>query len=156
MTSSLGDAPASPFSPRTAFQRAFNSPGTPTPSITTNNTSSPASAKAEFTKKEQIRCLLCGGKDCSKCGLEAYKQLVQPPPAIAQLHSHWINDSIIAMQRPNDIAFENGALKDMVTKKVTAVFNLTEPGEHPYCGTGNLAISGFPYSPEKLMHVGSE
>lgn len=154
MTSSLGDAPASPFSPRTAFQRAFNSPGTPTPSITTNNTSSPASAKAEFTKKEQIRCLLCGGKDCSKCGLEAYKQLVQPPPAIAQLHSHWINDSIIAMQRPNDIAFENGALKDMVTKKVTAVFNLTEPGEHPYCGTGNLAISGFPYSPEKLMHVG--
>lgn len=31
---------------------------------------------------------------------------------------------------------------------ITAVFNLTLPGEHPYCGDG-LGVSGFPYDPEK-------
>lgn len=116
--------------------------------------SSGSSLKSEFTKKEQIRCLMCGGKDCSKCGLDAYKAL--PNPAIVLLHSHWINESIVAMQRPNNIAFDNGALSDMVAKKVTAVFNLTQPGEHPYCGCGVLSSSGFPYSPEKLMHAGSK
>lgn len=105
-----------------------------------------------FTKKEQLRCLVCGGKDCSKCGLNAYKSL--PNPAIKLLHSHWINDCIIGMQRPNDTALDNGALDDMVAKNITAIFNLTEPGEHPYCGTGVLDHSGFPYSPEKLMSAG--
>jgi hypothetical protein len=110
--------------------------------------------RSEFTKKERFRCIMCGGKACSKCGLDAYKALQNP--AISGLHSHWINDSIVAMQRPNDIAFDNGSLQDMVAKKITAVFNLTEPGEHPYCGCGNLSASGFPYSPEKLMHAGSK
>jgi hypothetical protein len=32
--------------------------------------------------------------------------------------------------------------------KIAAVFNLTLPGEHPYCGDG-LGTSGFPYDPEK-------
>lgn len=111
-------------------------------------------SKGTFGKKEQIRCTFCGGKDCSKCGLNAYKQL--PHPAIKYLHSAWITDYIIGMQRPNDQALEAGALRDMVDKKITAVFNLTEPGEHPYCGTGVLADSGFPYSPEKLMAAGSK
>lgn len=109
--------------------------------------------KSEFSKKEQLRCMLCGGKDCARCGLDAYKAVATP--AIAKLHSHWINDSIVAMQRPNDFALDNGALEDMVQKKITAVFNLTEPGEHPYCGPGLLS-SGFPYTPEKLMHAGSK
>ena len=32
--------------------------------------------------------------------------------------------------------------------QIAAVFNLTLPGEHPYCGDG-LVSSGFPYDPEK-------
>jgi len=107
-----------------------------------------------FSKKEQVRCLTCGGKDCPRCGLDAYKQLENP--AIKYLHSHWITDSIVAMQRPNDTAFEMGALQDMVDKKISAVFNVTEPGEHPFCGTGNIHGTGFPYTPDKLMAKGSE
>jgi hypothetical protein len=106
-----------------------------------------------FDKKEQLRCLVCGGKDCPKCGLSAYKKLASP--AINLLHSHWITDEIVAMQRPNEEALLAGALEDMATKKITAVFNLTEPGEHPYCGTGTLEESGFPYLPQTLMTKGS-
>ena len=37
---------------------------------------------------------------------------------------------------------------------ITAVFNLTEPGEHPFCGHGILTSSGFPYHPEAFMASG--
>jgi hypothetical protein len=107
-----------------------------------------------FKNKEVVRCMFCGGSDCSKCGVDAYKKLDHP--AIDQLHSHWITDYIIAMQRPNNTSLQNGALADMTKKKVTAIFNLTEPGEHPYCGTGNLKESGFPYSPELVMSAGGK
>lgn len=39
---------------------------------------------------------------------------------------------------------------------MTAVFNLTEAGEHPYCGDGLEESSGFPYLPETFMREGSE
>jgi hypothetical protein len=96
--------------------------------------------------------MLCGGKECSKCGVEAYKRIANP--AIQQLHSHWITDNIVAMQRPNEINLINGALEDMAAKKITTIFNLTEPGEHPFCGCGTLAVSGFPYLPETVMERG--
>lgn len=118
---------------------------------------SPSPSKLTFSgfpKKEMMRCLLCGGKDCSKCGLEAYKKLENP--AIKCLHSHWITDYIVAMQRPNDQSFIDGALVDMIEKNITAVFNLTEPGEHPYCGCGVIHETGFPYSPQILMDSGSK
>lgn len=105
-----------------------------------------------YDKKEQMRCMLCGGKECSKCGLEAYKKVNEP--AINLLHSHWITDKIVGMQRPNESSLVNGALDDMVNKKITAIFNLTEPGEHPYCGCGTLPASGFPYVPETVMAKG--
>lgn len=41
-------------------------------------------------------------------------------------------------------------------KGVVAIFNLTEPGEHPHCGDGLEKISGFPYLPETFMREGSE
>lgn len=106
-----------------------------------------------YDRKEQMRCMLCGGKECSKCGVEAYKRIANP--AIQQLHSHWITDNIVAMQRPNEINLVNGALEDMAAKKITTIFNLTEPGEHPFCGCGTLAVSGFPYLPETVMERGS-
>lgn len=41
-------------------------------------------------------------------------------------------------------------------KGITAIFNLTEPGEHPHCGDGLEASSGFPYLPETFMREGSK
>lgn len=35
-----------------------------------------------------------------------------------------------------------------------AVFNLEEPGEHPYCGDGIIPKTGFSYTPEDLMKEG--
>lgn len=32
------------------------------------------------------------------------------------------------------------------------VFNLQEPGEHPYCGDGVDLRHGFSYDPEELMN----
>ena len=107
-----------------------------------------------FRKKEQVRCLFCGGDQCKRCSPLAY--LAQDNPAIPFLHSSWINESIIGMQRPSDVIFNQGALEGLKAAGITAVFNLTEPGEHPYCGTGVLEASGFPYSPERLMSVGSK
>lgn len=40
------------------------------------------------------------------------------------------------------------------TKGVVAVFNLEEPGEHPYCGDGIIPKTGFSYTPELLMNKG--
>ncbi len=98
--------------------------------------------------------MVCGGRDCPKCGVDAYKKLQNP--AIDKLHSHWITDYIVAMQRPNNKSLEAGALADFKKKKVTAIFNLTEPGEHPFCGPGIVHECGFPYCPENFMHVGSK
>lgn len=37
---------------------------------------------------------------------------------------------------------------------MTAIFNLQEPGEHPYCGDGINLKTGFSYTPELLMNAG--
>lgn len=112
-------------------------------------------SSSPFAKKERVRCMFCGGDQCSKCGINAHQKLEKP--GIPNLHSHWINESILAMQRPSDILLEEyGVLESFKRANITAVFNLTEPGEHPYCGPGVLPHSGFPYSPEKLMKAGSK
>jgi hypothetical protein len=36
---------------------------------------------------------------------------------------------------------------------ITAIFNLTESGEHPWCGDGLLS-NGFTYTPERFMAAG--
>ncbi len=97
--------------------------------------------------------MFCGGGTCRRCGIEAYK--TQETPALQNIHSSWINESIIAMQRPNEDMFvKSNVLAQFKSNKITAVFNLTEPGEHPFCGTGNQLYSGFPYNPETLMKSG--
>lgn len=103
--------------------------------------------------KEMARCVFCMGGACKRCGEHAYKN--QDHPAIDKLHSTWITDSILAMQRPSNYLFEkHGVLNQFIQNNVLAVFNLTEPGEHPYCGCSGLQSSGFPYSPEILMASG--
>lgn len=114
-----------------------------------------STSSSPFAKKERVRCMFCGGDQCSKCGIHAHQKLEKP--GIPNLHSHWINESILAMQRPSDILLEEyGVLESFKKANITAVFNLTEPGEHPYCGPGVLPHSGFPYTPEKLMKAGSK
>jgi hypothetical protein len=59
------------------------------------------------------------------------------------------------MQRPSDELFDSTDLIGNFSRsRITAVINLTEPGEHPFCGYP-LKASGFPYSPERLMSSGS-
>ncbi|KHJ90580.1 dual specificity phosphatase, catalytic domain protein [Oesophagostomum dentatum] len=62
-----------------------------------------------------------------------------------------ITDNILAMARPQPIHFENDVIIYQFKKSnIVAVFNLEEPGEHAFCGTGNL-VCGFSYDPERFM-----
>ena len=108
--------------------------------------------KVPFENKEVLRCFFCGGGHCKRCGPLAYSALESP--AFDKLHSSWITDSILAMQRPNESLFKEGKLLEQFRRyRISAVFNLTEPGEHPHCGAGNLEC-GFPYNPDTLMAAG--
>ena len=80
----------------------------------------------------------------------------QESPAIPKFNSTWITESVMAMQRPSDAFFDRGLLDQFKENKIVAVFNLCEPGEHPYCGYGIIAHTGFPYTPERLMTAGSK
>ena len=77
-------------------------------------------------------------------------------PAIKGLNSNWINDKIIASQRPSDrLIAEYGIIEQFKDKNVGAIFNLQEPGEHPFCGDGLVSDDiGFSYTPEKLQKHG--
>lgn len=97
--------------------------------------------------------MFCRGSSCKRCGSSAYLSLATP--ALEKVHSSWINESILAMQRPSELLFAEANLIEQFQRHgICAIFNLTEPGEHPYCGTGVLGATGFPYSPEKLMAHG--
>ena len=45
-------------------------------------------------------------------------------------------------------------INQLKSKNVVAIFNLEEPGEHPYCGDGIIPKIGFSYTPENLMQKG--
>lgn len=86
---------------------------------------------SEFKKKEALRCYFCGGAHCNRCSSTAFQSL--NTVAIPNLHSSWIDDTILAMQRPSDsILTEGKVLENFVQKKIKAVFNLTEPGSLDY------------------------
>jgi len=76
--------------------------------------------------------------------------------AFEKFHSTWITSSIVAMQRPSDeLIVSLNLIEKFSSAGVSAVFNLTQPGEHPFCGHA-LKSSGFPYTPENLMNAGSK
>ncbi|CDW87041.1 protein tyrosine phosphatase domain-containing protein 1 [Stylonychia lemnae] len=103
-----------------------------------------------FDEKTKLHCQFCGGKTCKH---ENWTRC--PTPAIQGLHSNWINDNVIASQRLSDrLIHQFEIIKQFKEKGVTAVFNLQEPGEHPYCGDGINVKSGFSYHPELLMNSG--
>ena len=76
-------------------------------------------------------------------------------PAIRGLHSEWVEGLLIGSQRLSDrLIKEYGIIDQFHEKGVVAVFNLEEPGEHPYCGDGIIPKIGFSYTPEKLSDKG--
>ncbi|EGR33826.1 protein tyrosine phosphatase domain protein 1 protein, partial [Ichthyophthirius multifiliis] len=103
--------------------------------------------KGEFEKKSKFLCMFCGGKNCPK---ENY--LKNPNiNAIEGLHSDWINNDILAMQRPSSrIIKDFNLIQQFKNNKIKAVFNLQLPGEHPYCGDNLNINSGFTYSIEEF------
>jgi protein-tyrosine phosphatase len=108
--------------------------------------------QVESEPNEQFRCLFCRGHFCNRCGPTAYRQCENI--ALHELHSNWITDSILGMARPTNL--NDILLQDFIEKGITAVFNLTMRGEHPYCGLkdGFLDSSGFSYNPERFMSRG--
>jgi hypothetical protein len=108
----------------------------------------------QWERKETVRCVFCRGSRCKRCGKNAYLIAINSP--IEKFHCNWITDEIMAMQRPADELFDTiNLLEAFQENKITAVINLTEPGEHPFCGF-KLKASGFPYTPERLMNAGSK
>lgn len=122
--------------------------------ILRNNKVSPVTQSRQWELKETMRCAFCQGSNCKRCGSNAYTHCENP--AFEGFHANWITEEILAMQRPSDELFEKlGLLQKFKDAGITAIINLTEPGEHPYCGYG-IKSSGFPYTPEKLMEHGSK
>ena len=108
-------------------------------------------------KKENERSLSFG-KDCRYCSKDAVQHCINP--AIPNIHSNWITESIVAMQRPHKKShFEHSdtPLMDSLKKLgITAIFNCTEIGEHPHCGDGILESIGLSYDPNDVVKEGIE
>ncbi|KAF0771456.1 hypothetical protein AaE_002446, partial [Aphanomyces astaci] len=100
----------------------------------------------EWEKSLTVKCRLCGGPKCRRCSESA--ALAKPTSPVTGLHADWATDSMLGMMRPSSRLFQAYRIVEQFQRlKIKAVFNLTLPGEHPYCGDG-LVASGFPYDPE--------
>ncbi len=145
------------FSPLSTRMKVLaKSPAESSPSAVINSTSNDERSVTNrpFEHKESVRCVFCRGPRCRRCGKDAY--LLCRSPVIEYIHSSWITDQILAMQRPADEHFVNHRFVEQLKEKgIVAVFNLQEPGEHHRCGFG-IKSSGFSYFPEKLMAEGSK
>ncbi len=67
--------------------------------------------------------------------------------------------SVLATQRPSERSLRDFHIVPWMRAQdppITAVFNLQEPGEHPWCGDGILPATGFSYDPETLERGGVE
>jgi len=103
-----------------------------------------------FDQKLTFICKFCGGKTCKHENYLSY-----PNSAITGLNSDWITTNILATQRPSSrIIKEFDIIKQFKENGINAIFNLQEPGEHPYCGDGINPISGFSYFPEEFYENG--
>ena len=99
-----------------------------------------------------LHCLFCGGADCKYENWLNWLHDSDHPNALDGLYSNWINNEIIAMQRPSTRLIK---IFDIIAQfkelGIKAVFNLQIPGEHKKCGDGIEYESKFAYLPEIFM-----
>ncbi|KAF1782270.1 Protein-tyrosine phosphatase-like [Phytophthora cactorum] len=101
---------------------------------------SPVKAR-EWEKTLKVKCRLCGGARCKRCSESA--ALAKQDSPVKGLHADWVADCALAMMRPSSRLMNEYKIAEQFHKlNITAVFNLTLPGEHPYCGDG-LGIIRF-------------
>uniref|UniRef100_A0A7S1UAR0 Tyrosine specific protein phosphatases domain-containing protein n=1 Tax=Phaeomonas parva TaxID=124430 RepID=A0A7S1UAR0_9STRA len=111
-----------------------------------------------FPRRNMLRSMWHGGRMCSHCGTfaperRAVMQGEEVP--FEGLNCTYITDSFLAMARPNEEQMAQFKIPRRFRRaKITALINLCMPGEHPFCGGGNLRASGFPYNPETFMNEG--
>lgn len=99
--------------------------------------------------RQRIHCsLFCGGRRCKFERWSAITRKEQERCAIQGLISNWVGEDLIASQRPSSSLFPKFSLiQQFKAKKVTAVVNLQEKGEHRNCGPdGILTSTGYSYS----------
>mmetsp|Transcript_26595 Transcript_26595/g.61283 ORF Transcript_26595/g.61283 Transcript_26595/m.61283 type:complete len:573 (-) Transcript_26595:259-1977(-) len=103
-------------------------------------------AAAGTSAGKWVQCRFEGGKGCKH---EDYRRQKEES-AISGLHSSWVTDDIIAMQRPTSRLLGSfPIIKEFKEQKITAVVNLQERGEHKDCGDG-IHPEGFSYQTEEF------
>jgi len=76
-------------------------------------------------------------------------------PPIRGLNSAWVTKDLLAMNRPSTRVMKEYKVIEQMTKQgVTAIINLCELGEHPYCGDGIEPTSGLSYVPGTFFQAG--
>ena len=81
----------------------------------------------EFDEKVTLLCSFCGGNTCPQ---EDFKTNKKQPNAIEGLHSNWITDNILAMQRPSERLIKQYSLYETWKREgISTILNLQEPGE---------------------------
>lgn len=106
--------------------------------------------KVEYKDGVRFICHFCGGKSCHH-----ENHANHPSPAIKGLHSDWITNEILATQRPSTRLIKEFDIPKLFRENyIFSIFNLQEPGEHPYCGDGIEKNSGFSYQPEDFYKEG--
>lgn len=104
----------------------------------------PLKVKTGYDDKDTLICRFCGGESCKH---EDYRTIKNP--AIPGLNSNWINEDIVASQRPNArLLKEHNGIEFMKKVGIGIIVNLQEPGEHAKCGDGIDNKWGFSYSSE--------
>ena len=104
-----------------------------------------------FQKKDQFRCMFCGGKSCKH---EDWTNHINP--ALDGLHSDLIDNSIYASQRPSTVLIEKFNLISVFKQnQIGLIVNVQREGEHPYCGPNQkLEESGYSYNPQDFIKEG--
>eukprot|EP00755_Sulcionema_specki_P001594 Sspe_Gene.117165::Locus_107882_Transcript_1_1_Confidence_1.000_Length_2109::g.117165::m.117165/K18078/PTPDC1; protein tyrosine phosphatase domain-containing protein 1 len=101
--------------------------------------------------RQQLHCKFCGGKSCKHEDWTRALKRKNSHVAIRGLHSNWVEDWVVASQRPSTgLIKEHGIIEQFKEARVAAIFNLQEQGEHPFCGPDGCiyAESGYSYVPE--------
>ncbi|RKP18777.1 hypothetical protein ROZALSC1DRAFT_22904, partial [Rozella allomycis CSF55] len=99
-------------------------------------------------------CLsICHGKACEYENFEFFDENDKKNLAFPFFNSNWINENVLAMQRPSESLIKQiDLLKRFKDCGIGAIFNLQEPGEHAYCGDGIIEKNGFSYDPRAFIN----